>query len=177
MTATSRCAGNTLTRRAGSDKLSFGVHPDADMVCIMMKNAISILLAAAAAAVPVQAKKPADHVWPELGVEARIVFPNQGAIRSFEADGNDGMWLEDRQRRWYYADVIGACRDLNFAQAIGFDTRGSTTLDKFSSIIVRGERCPLASLVTANKPLPRKERQRIHKATVAASKDVVAPSN
>ena len=143
----------------------------------MMKIAISILLAAVAVAAPAQVKRPADHVWPEVGVEARIVFPNEGAIRNFEADGNDGIWLEDRQRRWYYADFIGGCQELNFAQAIGFDTRGASTFDKFSTIIVRGERCPIASLVTANKPLPRKERLKIRKATVAASKDVVAPSN
>lgn len=177
MTVMSPCAVSTLMRRAGATKISFGVHPDADMICIMMKTAISILLAATVVAVPAQAKKPADHVWPELGVEARIVFPNQGAIRNFEADGNDGIWLEDRQRRWYYADFIGGCQELNFAQAIGFDTRGSPSFDKFSTIIVRGERCPIASLVTANKPLPRKERLKIRKATVAASKDVVAPSN
>jgi len=147
------------------------------MLSIMMKIAISILLAAVAVAAPAQVKRPADHVWPEVGVEARIVFPNEGAIRNFEADGNDGIWLEDRQRRWYYADFIGGCQELNFAQAIGFDTRGASTFDQFSTIIVRGERCPIASLVTANKPLPRKERLKIRKATVAASKDVVAPSN
>ncbi|MFN3618918.1 DUF6491 family protein [Sphingorhabdus sp.] len=138
---------------------------------------VFFLLAAAAVSVPAFATKPAAFGWPELGIETRINFPYQGTIRNFEADGNDGIWLEDRQRRWYYADVIGTCQDLTFAQAIGFDTRGSSTLDRFSSIIVRGERCPLASLVTSSKPLPRKERQRIHNATVAASKDVVAPSN
>ncbi len=177
MTVILPCAASILMRRARSDKISFGIHPDADMFRIMLKTAILILLAATAVAAPTQAKKPADHVWPELGVEARIVFPNQGAIRNFEADGNDGIWLEDRQRRWYYADFIGGCQELNFAQAIGFDTRGSPSFDKFSTIIVRGERCPIASLVTANKPLPRKERQRIRKSTIAASKDLVAPSN
>jgi hypothetical protein len=143
-----------------------------------MKNlGLSIVIAAAALTAPVQAKKPVDHVWPELGVESNIVFPNQGAIRNFEPDGNDGIWLEDRQRRWYYAELLGGCQELNFAQAIGFDTRGSASFDKFSSIIVGGERCAIASLVTANKPLPRKERQKIRKATKEASKLVVAPSN
>jgi Family of unknown function (DUF6491) len=143
----------------------------------MMKNATLTILAAAALAAPASAKKPTPHVWPELGVETQIVFPNYGAIRNFEADGNDGLWLEDRQRRWYYAEIIGGCLDLNFAQAIGFDTRGSPTFDKFSTIIVRGERCPLVSLVTAEKPLPRKERLKLRKAAMAAAQDVVAPSN
>ena len=144
---------------------------------MMRKTAISILLAIASLAAPASANQPTAHVWPELGLETRINFPNQGAIRNFEADGNDGIWLEDRQRRWYYADFIGGCQELNFAQAIGFDTRGANTFDKFSTVIVAGERCPIASLVTANKPLPRKERQKQRKATIEASKNAVAPSN
>ncbi len=143
----------------------------------MKKLSLSALLILSASALPVQAKKPVDHVWPELGVETRIVFPNQGAIRNFEPDGNDGIWLEDRQRRWYYAEFLGGCQELNFAQAIGFDTRGSATFDKFSSIVVGGDRCQIASLVTANKPLSRKERQKLRKQTVAAGRQVVAPSN
>lgn len=143
----------------------------------MTKTTSFILLAAAVLAVPVSAKKPADCVWPELGKEAQINFPNQGAIHNFEADGNDGIWLEDRQRRWYYADFIGGCQELNFAQTIGFDTRGSNSFDKFSTIIVAGARCPIARLVTANKPLPRKERQKLRKATIEAGKKAVAPSN
>jgi hypothetical protein len=142
-----------------------------------MKKAILLMLAAATLAAPVHAKKPTPHVWPQLGVETSIIFPNYGAIRNFEADGNDGIWLEDRQRRWYYAEIIGGCQDLNFAQAIGFDTRGAPTFDKFSSIIVRGDKCPLVSLVTAEKPLPRKERAKIRKAAIVAAKQVVAPSN
>lgn len=143
----------------------------------MMKKIMIPLLVAAAIAAPAFAKKPEPHVWPELGIEARINFPNQGAIRNFEADGNEGIWLEDRQRRWYYAELLGGCQELNFAQAIGFDTRGSVTFDKFSTIIVAGDKCQVASLVTANKPLPRKERQRLRKQALASGKDVAAPSN
>lgn len=142
-----------------------------------MKNAVLVALGALVLAVPAQAKKPEPHVWPELGVESSIVFPNYGAIRNFEADGTDGVWLEDQQRRWYYAELQGGCQDLNFTQAIGFDTRGSATFDKFSSIIVRGWKCPLVSLVTSEKPLPRKERQKLRKAVIAAGKEVAAPSN
>jgi hypothetical protein len=142
-----------------------------------MKNALLLIVAAAALAAPVQAKKIAQHVWPELGIEAKIVFPNHGAIRNFEADGNDGIWLEDRQRRWYYGELIGYCPDLNFTHAIGFETHGAPVFDKFSSIIVRGQRCQLTSLVTAEKPLPRKERLKKRNAIVAAAKHIVAPSN
>jgi hypothetical protein len=142
-----------------------------------MKKIIITTLSIAALALPLQAKKPTPYVWPELGVETQIVFPNYGAIHNFEADGNDGIWLEDRQRRWYYAEILGGCQDLNFAQAIGFDTGGAANFDKFSSIIVRGEKCPLVSLVTSEKPLPRKERLKLRKAVVASAKEAVAPAN
>jgi Family of unknown function (DUF6491) len=142
-----------------------------------MKNATLLIIAAATLVAPLHAEKPAPHVWPELGVEAKIVFPNYGAIRNFEADGNDGVWFEDLQRRWYYAELFGPCHDLDFANAIGFDTRSAPHFDRFSTIIVRGQKCQLMSLLTAEKPLPRKERLKKRKAAIAAAKGLVAPSN
>lgn len=143
----------------------------------MKKIVSSLMLTAFAAAYPVSAKPHPLHTWPDLGVETQIVFPTQGAIRNFEPDGNDGLWLEDRQRRWYYAEIAGDCQELNFAQAIGFDTRGALWLDRFSAILVNGERCLISSLMTAEKPLPRKERLRLRKEVVAKGRDAVAPSN
>jgi hypothetical protein len=116
-------------------------------------------------AVPVLSKPP---VWPQLGVETQIVFPNYGAIQNFEADDDDGLWIEDSRRRWYYAKLFGPCHGLNFAHGIGFDTRGSPRFDKFSSILVNGQDCKLESLVTAEKPLSRKERRRLAKEAKAA---------
>ncbi len=142
-----------------------------------MKIATLLILAAATLVAPLHAKKPVPHVWPELGIETDIVFPNNGAIRNFEANGSDGIWLEDRQRRWYYATLAGGCQGLSFAKAIGFDTRGSSRFDKFSAIIVRGDKCPVLSLVTAEKPLPHKERQRLRNEVRKAAKQSVAPTN
>jgi Family of unknown function (DUF6491) len=141
-----------------------------------MKKILPIALTCGLLATSLQAK-PAPHAWPELGVETDIVFPNDGAIRNFEANGNDGIWLEDRQRRWYYATLAGGCQDLNFAESIGFDTRGSSRFDKFSAIIVRGDTCPVVSVVTAEKPLPHKERQRLRNDVREAAKKSVAPAN
>lgn len=142
-----------------------------------MKNAILMTLSVLTLAGPIQAEKPKPHVWPELGVETQIQFANRGEIRNFEADGQDGIWLEDRQRRWYYAELQGGCQGLNFAQGVGFDTGGASNFDKFSSIIVDAWKCPVVSLVTAEKPLPRKEREQRRKAAIATGKEVVAPSN
>jgi Family of unknown function (DUF6491) len=136
----------------------------------MMKKLLILSLIAGAAAGSVSAKAPTPHIWPELGVEASIAFPNYGAIRNYEADGDDGIWIEDQQRRWYYGSFIGSCQGLNFSQAIGFDTGGPSRFDKFSKIITRDDSCQLNSFVTANKPLPRKERKRLAKEAAAKAK-------
>ncbi len=127
------------------------------------------IIALSLAATSASAKR-ADHAWPELGVDASIVFPNYGAIRNFEADGNDGIWIEDQQRRWYYGEILGSCQGLNFATAIGFDAGGSSRFDKFSRIIVDGDRCAFSSFVTSEKPLPRKERKRLAKEAALKAK-------
>lgn len=124
---------------------------------------IALLAAGTAVAKPAPA-------WPQLGVEASIPFPNFGAIRNYEADDDDGIWIEDQRRRWYYGKFIGPCQGVQFAQTIGFDTRGSARFDRFSRILVRGDVCMLESFVTAEKPLPRKEREKQRKAREAAAK-------
>lgn len=104
-----------------------------------------------------------------LGVEASIAFPTHGTVRNFEADGDDGLWIEDQHRSWYYAKLTGFCPDLPYAQTIGIDAGGLARLDKFGAIVVGGHRCAFTSFVTAAEPLPRKERQRLAKEAQAAS--------
>ena len=118
-------------------------------------------LAAAAADEP---EKPR-----EIGVEASIAFPAYGTVRNFEADGDDGIWIEDQRRDWYYAKLTGFCPDLDFVQAIAIDTRGTSRLDRYGAIIVNGQRCAFTSFVTAEKPVPRKERLKLAKETKKAA--------
>jgi hypothetical protein len=129
------------------------------------------IIAALALSLPHMATlaKPKVHVWPELGIEASIVFPDR-TIRNFEADGNNGIWIEDHRRRWYYGSFLGPCQGLNFSQAIGFDTGGLSRFDKFGKIVTHDDICQLNSLVTSEKPLPRKERMRLAKEATAKSK-------
>lgn len=127
-------------------------------------------LSLAAALLPLSAATAADEPKAPrpIGVEASIAFPSYGTIRNFEADGDDGLWIEDQRGDWYYATLTGFCPDLDFAQAIGIDTRGTSRLDKFGAVIVKGQRCAFTSFVTADKPLPRKERLKAAKAAKAA---------
>ena len=127
-----------------------------------MKQKLALSLAALL--LPLSAAAAAEPEAPrEIGVEASIAFPAYGTVRNFEADGDDGIWIEDQRRDWYYAQLIGYCPDLDFVQSIAIDTRGTARLDKFGSIIVKGHRCAFTSFVTAEKPLPRKERLKLAK--------------
>ena len=113
--------------------------------------AVLLPLSAPAAAEP--AKEPRA-----LGVESSIVFPSDSSIRNWRADDGRGVWLQDRRGDWYYGAFAGYCRDIDFAHAIGVETRGAARLDRFSAIIVRGERCPLSSFVTSAPPPSKRDK-------------------
>lgn len=113
--------------------------------------------------------EPSATAWPEIGVETSISLPNR-YIRNFEADSDKGIWIEDLQRRWYYGAFKGRCTRLEHAGGIGYDTHGSSRFDKSSSIFVDDDFCDLTSFVTAEKPLPRKERKRLAKEAAAKAK-------
>jgi len=95
-----------------------------------------------------------------IGVEASIVFPSDSSIRNWQADRRRGIWIQDRRGDWYYGTFAGYCRDLDFASAIGVETRGAGRLDRFAAILVRGERCSLSSFVTSEGPPPRRNRSK-----------------
>jgi hypothetical protein len=113
--------------------------------------AMLLPLSAAAATEPAQEPR-------QLGVESSILFPSDSTIRNWRADRDRGIWIEGRRGEWYYGTFAGFCRDLDFAQAIGVETRGAGRLDKFASIVVRGERCPLSSFVTSAPPPSKRDK-------------------
>lgn len=90
--------------------------------------------------------------------EASISFVSSGSINNWRVIDRDTLYVQDVHRKWYRAELMGPCFDLNFAQAIGFDVRGTDRFDKYSSIVVRGQRCPVQSLV-ASAPPPKKVKK------------------
>jgi hypothetical protein len=115
-----------------------------------MKSLLLPVLSLALAAPAAAQAEPAGR-GPAKAEEVRIPLA-AFRLRSFRADSRDVVFIEDRRRNWYRAEVIGPCRELPFAHAIGIDTRGSSSFDKFSAIVVGGERCPLHSLTRSEKP-------------------------
>ena len=86
---------------------------------------------------------------------ASIPFANHGGIRDWKADRDQGLWVQDVHRQWYYAKLMAPCTGLNFAQTIGFDTHPLGRFDKFSAIVVPGPgggRCTVQSFTLSGAP-------------------------
>src|SRR3546814_1436989 len=107
-----------------------------------MIRTFALSLAAALLPLSGAAADEPQQVPREIGAEASIVFPSDTTIRNWRADREHGIWVQDRRGDWYYGRFAGFCRDVDFAQAIGLDTRGQSRLDRLAPLLVRGERCP-----------------------------------
>ena len=87
--------------------------------------------------------------------KAYIPFANSGGIRDWKADRDQGLWVQDTHRQWYYAKFMAPCTGLNFAQTIGFDTHPLDRFDQFSTIYVPGVgggRCAVQSFTVSGAP-------------------------
>ena len=133
-----------------------------------MKQKLALSLAAMLLPLSaVAATEPAEQPRTP-GVESGITFPGNSTIRNWRADRDRGIWIEGRRGEWYYGTFAGICRDVDFAQTIGVETRGAGRLDKFASIVVRGERCMLSSFVSSAPPPTKAERKAAREAGKAA---------
>ncbi|GAA0316776.1 hypothetical protein GCM10009087_28990 [Sphingomonas oligophenolica] len=92
------------------------------------------------------------------GTPASIPFVDHDGIYDFEADGDHAVYLQDRSRKWYHATLMGPCLGLSFATRIGVKTSGSSSLDKFGSLLVDRDECKIDELVTSGPP-PKKEKK------------------
>lgn len=110
----------------------------------MLKSALAGLLLMTAGTV-----MAADTGQPK---EASIPFADMGSIRNFDPVDSHTLLIEDVHGQWYRASLMGPCIDLPFATAVGFDVGGTRTLDRFSSVIVNGNRCAFESLVATDTP-------------------------
>jgi len=117
---------------------------------------------AAAATAPAASPEPnAATASAAAPKEASIPFANHGGIYNWGVVDNRTLLIQGRNRKWYKATLFAPCIDLPFAQTIGFKTNASGSFDKFSSIVVRRQRCSLTSLVEI--PPPVKKPNKSHK--------------
>jgi hypothetical protein len=90
--------------------------------------------------------------------EAQIPFAKRN-IWNWQVVDDQTVLIQDQGRRWYKATLFSHCINLPFADRIAFDSNPGGTFDKFSAILVRGQRCPLRSLVESPAP-PKKSKDK-----------------
>ncbi|HEV7714731.1 MAG TPA: DUF6491 family protein [Steroidobacteraceae bacterium] len=122
---------------------------------ISMKTSYGALAIAALAALrfgeAFAESRPAVH-------DATIPFANYGGIRDWTPDRERGLWIQGRNRKWYYASFMGSCTGLNFATALAFDTRGQTSFDRWATVIVpHYGRCAIKSFTASEGP-PKRQK-------------------
>ena len=88
-----------------------------------------------------------------------IAFANNGGVRDWRAEDRDTIYFQDRQRRWYRAELMAPASDLPFTQFIGIDSDPGDRLDKFSTIYIRGQRYALKSFERIDGNPPPKKKQ------------------
>lgn len=138
--------------------------------CVPLLALALALPAAAATEAPLVSPAERAALGKEgLPPQAAIPFPERN-IDSWRANGTKGLWIR-AQRKWYYAELFMNCPDLPWAESVAFVTGGPGSFDRYSYILVRGERYPLRSLTASSEP-PRAERKRSKKTPASASPEV-----
>ena len=85
-----------------------------------------------------------------------IPFADHGGIRDWRAIDSDTLYVQDRRGNWYRAELSMPAPSLHFREAIGFQTSPSGRFDRWSAIVLNGQRYSLKSLTASGPPLPRK---------------------
>lgn len=81
-----------------------------------------------------------------------IPFADLGNIRDWHADNHDEMFVQAMNRDWYRITFWAPCNELPFAIGVAFVTDSMGSLDKYSSILVNGERCYFRSFEKSAPP-------------------------
>lgn len=113
-------------------------------------SAVVVAMSLAAAAVPSNA---AEKAVPPKPLEASIPLASFGGVQDWRADGTRGLFIRGiGMDQWYYATLMSPCTQLPFADAIGIARDARDVIDRYSSIIVRGQSCAFASLAMSEPP-------------------------
>jgi hypothetical protein len=83
---------------------------------------------------------------------AALHFADLGNIRSWQPDGSGALYVESNRRNWYRATFFTPCTNLPFAFAVAFVSEPNGELNKYSSILVEGERCWFKTFSEATEP-------------------------
>ena len=104
------------------------------------------VFATAASIVPLAQADPAVGSGP-------AAFVNRADMRAWLADGEQGLWIQAGNLRWYYARFAGVCHGVNSTNSLAFVTRASDNIDQHCAVILPGgTQCRVQSLVPSGGP-------------------------
>jgi hypothetical protein len=118
----------------------------------MSKKFNMLLLSLALTAGSIAGSVAAYADAPDEAKQAEIHFANSGGIFNWQAAGNQALYIEARDHRWYLARLLSPCLDLPFTEHVGFETEANGDFDRFGAILVGHEHCKVISLVESDKP-------------------------
>jgi hypothetical protein len=89
--------------------------------------------------------------------ETTIPFIKSSGILDFRYGGEEDLvYIHGSGGQWYQVRTVGPCPRLLTANSLGFQTNGPDQLDRFSTILAEGMRCPVQSITRSEAP-PKKQ--------------------
>ena len=88
--------------------------------------------------------------------ETTIPFIRSSGILDFRYGAEDLVYIHGSGGQWYRVQTMGPCPRLLTANSLGFQTNGPDQLDRFSTILAEGMRCPVQSITRSEEP-PKKQ--------------------
>jgi hypothetical protein len=86
--------------------------------------------------------------------ETAIPFVSSDGILDWKAVGQDTLYIQGSDGRWFLVRTTGPCTRLGQAMTLGFVTSGVDQLDRFGAILAQGQRCQITSVTRAAGPPP-----------------------
>ena len=83
--------------------------------------------------------------------QASVPFVDFGGVQDWRVTNAGDLLLQGTAGNYYRAQLMGACPSLGSSMRIGIPGGAMDQLDRFSSIYVGGEPCPLKSLTRIDK--------------------------
>jgi hypothetical protein len=128
-------------------------HSSAALLCLLVSTAMA------------ESPAPAQTPTPE----AQIAFADHGGIYNWQVVDDHTVLIQSQSRKWYKATLLSRCIDLPFAERLGFESNSDGSFDKFSSIQVRSQKCPLISLVATTAPAKKVKAKKTGETPPAAA--------
>ena len=100
----------------------------------------------------------ADPAPAATGEETYIPYANRDGITEWRRAGEDGIYARALTGGWYLVRLTGPCPGLRSELPLLFDTRGGR-LDRFSSIVVDRDVCPVESVTRLAGDPPKDARR------------------